>query len=145
MKPWQTPLVFEFFATLEPNRSSGEPLRRRIHRVRTTREAAQMWTVATVRNHDREPPKKARITMVRCVYGRMKELEDDNLPSSLKHVRDGIAMALRPGTKPGQADSPKYGLWFECAQERIEPPRGYPRITNPPTLVRVTIEELQDG
>jgi len=42
-------------------------------------------------------------------------LDDDNLPSSLKWIRDAVAEEVFPGLRPGQADG-KEGLTWAYAQ-----------------------------
>lgn len=47
-------------------------------------------------------------------------LDDDNLVSAFKHIRDSIAENLRPGKAAGQADNDKSLSW-ECSQEKGKP------------------------
>jgi hypothetical protein len=48
------------------------------------------------------------ITIVRCSP---RMLDCDNLPASLKYVRDSIADGIFPGLRPGRADGKKELIW----------------------------------
>ena len=47
-------------------------------------------------------------------------LDSDNLPSSLKWIRDALADCIIPGLRPGRADDQKKGLTFEVKQEKAK-------------------------
>lgn len=65
---------------------------------------------------NREKPKitvPCEITIIRC-SSRM--LDCDNLPPSLKYIRDSIADGIFPGLRPGQADGKKELIWKYAQQ-----------------------------
>lgn len=49
-----------------------------------------------------------------------RKLDDDNLVSAFKHIRDTVADVLIPGKKRGRADDSKLIQW-QYAQEKPEP------------------------
>ena len=51
-----------------------------------------------------------------------RELDDDNLPSAFKYIRDALSNLLIPGLAPGRADNDKRIKW-EYHQE-ISPKRA---------------------
>lgn len=56
-----------------------------------------------------------------------RKLDDDNLPVSMKWIRDEIANMLIPGKALGQADS-DHGIKWTYAQEKGKPKEYAVRI-----------------
>jgi hypothetical protein len=56
-----------------------------------------------------------------------RKLDDDNLPTAFKWIRDSIADYIIPGLKPGRADDNK-GLTFVYRQEKGKPKEQAIRI-----------------
>ncbi len=50
----------------------------------------------------------------------------DNLPSSMKYVRDALAELINPGTKAGQGDGNDSGITWDYDQ--VKHPKGHVRI-----------------
>jgi hypothetical protein len=73
------------------------------------RQAQKRWVWSFFRKEQPKITLPCIITLIR--YGR-KELDDDNLPVSMKYIRDSIADQLIPGLRPGQADSDSRLTWI---------------------------------
>lgn len=75
----------------------------------------------------RNPEAAINIGMTRVAKGNF--MDSDNLPASMKYIRDGVASALAPGMAPGRADGLSRFAWT-YDQKRT---RGAPEV-------RVTLE-----
>lgn len=69
-----------------------------------------------------------KITLTRYAS---KEMDDDNLPTSMKYIKDAVANFIKPGLAPGQADGDRRMTW-QYNQVIAKKPYG----------VRIEIEEL---
>ena len=82
---------------------------RALHAVPAGEEGGE-GGVAPIVPRPSKPRPMARITLIAC---RRRLLDDDNLTSSFKHLRDAIADNLLPGMYAGRADA--FFAW-ECGQ-----------------------------
>lgn len=57
-----------------------------------------------------------------------RSLDDDNLPQSMKHIRDTIASKIKPGLAPGRADGDPLITW-KYSQEKGEPKQQGVRVS----------------
>lgn len=90
------------------------------------------------------PPLPAKVTLTRVAWTK-KPLDGDNLVSSLKHVRDEVAMWLKhqgafgnwwEEVKPGEGDGADDPVEWVYAQEKTH--RGH-------HVVRIEVESLSGG
>lgn len=72
------------------------------------------WIKAAFQSEEIVFPQIVHIKMIRISP---RFLDDDNLVSAFKHIRDAIASQLRPNKAPGQADNDKDITW-QYAQEK---------------------------
>ena len=75
------------------------------------------WINAAFMSENMIFPEKLNIRMIRIST---RFLDDDNLVSAFKHIRDAIAGCLRPEKAAGQADNDPKLIW-ECRQEKGKP------------------------
>lgn len=84
---------------------------------------AQKWYTEGI---DLKPP--VSVTLTRLAP---RTLDDDNLVTAFKGIRDRVASLLVPGLKPGRADNHK-GIEWKYSQEK-----------NKQYLVKITLETVE--
>jgi hypothetical protein len=110
-----TPIRIEGLKTVTAANTGGH-WRKKADRVKKQRAAA-MQHVALWRAHDLlDYPRPARVHLTRVAN---RSLDSDNLQSSLKAVRDGVADAL------GCDDSERAGIEWTYSQRKHEKPKSY--------------------
>lgn len=86
-------------------------------RVRYARSQVQKAMVQELIDYDEELS-DVEITLTRCSR---RSLDSDNLPTSLKYIRDAIADKLIPGLAPGRADNDPRLTWVYKQRKSIDP------------------------
>lgn len=101
---WAHPTTVAAVRSAQPKPDGGRPSEDTAVEARGKRGVAKP---------DAAPKRRGKIGRVCLIALRNRELDDDNLASSYKHLRDAIADSLLPGLAPGAAD----GLFrWECHQ-----------------------------
>ncbi len=72
------------------------------------RDGQKNWVLIYFLNNKEKIKLPCKIKLIR--HGR-KEMDDDNLPVSLKYIRDAIADHIITGLAPGRADGDKRLSW----------------------------------
>lgn len=101
--------------------NSHEHWRLRAKRAKQQREAAAFTLLGVLRAEHVEPPCDVLLTRIGPTTG----LDDDNLPASMKHVRDGVADAL------GLANDRDPRVRWSYAQQRTKDWGVIVRIVKP--------------
>ena len=117
-----------------PIRTVSEVNRHEHWRVRASRAKSQRFTAhafcrASIKRRDAWTRGPIVVTMCR-VSGRL--LDTDNLPCSMKHLRDGVADSL------GRKDGPNDGIEWRYSQRK----RGK---SDPYHAVEIAIYSVEDG
>ncbi len=88
-------------------------------RAKRERRVARLCTQAAVSRYGGPARWSGQITVTITRVAPSGGLESDNLAGACKHVRDGIADALRPELPEQVRDDPeRSGITWVCAQER---------------------------
>jgi hypothetical protein len=107
----------EKFIRYIPIKTVSEANRHEHWRVRHARSQLQKAMVSELIDYD-EKLGDVEIILTRC--GR-RSLDSDNLPTSLKYIRDAIADKLIPGLAPGRADNDPRLTWIYKQRKAKDP------------------------
>jgi len=80
------------------------------------KDIQKRWIWVTFQKEKPKIPIPCHIKLTRVAS---EKLDDDNLPVSMKYIRDALADQIFPGLPPGRADDKKLGLTWEYDQDIV--------------------------